>query len=253
MTAIAQSTPGMEVEFKVAQIGLHRAISGHSLAASLDHLTAAAKQVEKDAQSRQEAIRVGKIPDAELIISADVRFAGEAVLHIIGSAVVQAQKQIGSITGLVKDIGEACVRFGYGALTLTGQGSVARTPRLRTEKTDAINGVANLWKHEHEDPIRPATVAAVSTLGVNANDPDAFSQAVVKLGIDGPNYNFISLWNEINDWGKALIDDLHDDLEQKQILMLTTLVESHGVEIWNWKRRGSDILSYDFADMWRSR
>jgi hypothetical protein len=38
MTAIAQSTPGMEVEFKVAQIGLHRAISGHSLAASLDHL-----------------------------------------------------------------------------------------------------------------------------------------------------------------------------------------------------------------------
>lgn len=132
MTAIAQSTPGMEVEFKVAQIGLHRAISGHSLAASLDHLTAAAKQVEKDAQSRQEAIRVGKIPDAELIISADVRFADEAVLHIIGSAVVQAQKQIGSITGLVKDIGEACVRFGYGALTLTGQGS------LRTTKIDLI-------------------------------------------------------------------------------------------------------------------
>jgi hypothetical protein len=91
------------------------------------------------------------------------------------------------------------------------------------------------------------------TLGVDANAPDAFSQAVEKLELEGPNYNFISLWNEINDWGKALIDRLHDDLEQKQILMLTTLVESHGVEIWNWKRRGSDILSYDFADMWRSR
>jgi hypothetical protein len=114
--AVTQSTPGMEEEFKVNQIGLHRAISGHSLAASLDHLTAAAKQVAKDAQSRQETIRVAKIPDAELIISADVRFAGEAVLHVIGSAVVQAQKQVGAITGLVKDIGEACVRFGYGPL-----------------------------------------------------------------------------------------------------------------------------------------
>jgi hypothetical protein len=253
MTAATPSMAGMEEIFKVSQIGLHRAISGHSLAASLDHLTAAAKQVEKDAHSRREAIRVGKIPDADLIISVDVRFAREAVLQVIGSAVVQAQKQIGTITGLVKDVGEACVRFGYGPLAFTGQGAVHRTLRLRTPAIEAIHGVANLWKHEHEDQLQPQTVAAVTTLGVNVNDPDAFSQAVVKLGIDGPNYNFMALWNEINDWGKPLIEDLHADLEQKQILMLTTLIESHGVEIWNWKRGGLDILTYDIADIWRGR
>jgi hypothetical protein len=238
---------GTDEGLRVAQIRFHRAIHGEAFRSGLDHLSRASQEAEKQGEKLAE-ILIAQPYDSTWVVAAHRKIGRETIDQMAGAAFVLAQKHIETIAGAVVDIGKACDKGGYGPLKLAAF-SKLKLRNLKPE-IDHIFGVANFWKHGHEEKLRALTLAMLNALGVNYQDADAFPTLISKFDLGAPLYGFLTLWSKVKGWGESLLPEVLAELEPKGVLMLESYSETGG-KIWVWKKNGRKIPMHEYADLFR--